>query len=78
MAFGKVIEVNEEKSLFQLLFLKEDKAQRIEVEEIDFREVEKHLERGESVVIKPRRKQKLNPDLVAKGGAREPWYFTHV
>ena len=76
-----VIEVNEEKPLFQLFFLKDDEDQRVEVEEveeIDFRGVKKRLEQGESVFITRKRKQKLNTGLVAREDASELWYFSHI
>jgi len=76
-------EVNPEKSFFQLLFMKYGEDQRIEidveeVEELDFREVEKRLKQGETVAIKPKPKQKLNKNLIVGKGAASPWYFTHV
>jgi len=75
------MEVNEEKLLFQLLFLKNDEKQSVEVEEvekIDFTEVKKHIEQGESVFITCKRKQKWNPNLIASEESTEPWYFTHI
>lgn len=77
MTFGKVVEVSRGKAVFQLLFLKEDKTRCIVVEEINFTEVEKHLEQGESVLIKLKRKHKPNKGLIVNEGAMEPWYFTH-
>jgi len=47
--------------MFQLLFLKDDENQSVEVEEveeIDFRKVKEHLEQGESVFITPKRREK--------------------
>ena len=81
MVLRKVIEVDEERPLFQLFFLKDDEYQSVEVEEveeIDFREVERRLKRGESVFITHRRKQELNASLVGKEDAKEPWYFFHI
>ena len=81
MVLRNVIEVNEEKPLFQLFFLKDDEDQRVEVEEveeIDFRGVKKRLEQGESVFITRKRKQKLNTGLVAREDASELWYFSHI
>ena len=75
------IEVNEEKPLFQLFFLKDNEDQSvevIEVEEIDFREVEKRLKQEEAVFIKRKHPEKLNTDLFAKEGAAEYWYFAHI
>jgi len=78
--FKKVVEINEEKPLFQLIFLKVDEDQSVEVEEveeIDFTEVERRLKQGESVFItsKPKQKPKV---LVAKEEAAEPWFFYHI
>jgi len=81
MVLRNIIEVDEEKPLFQLFFLKDDENQSIEVkevEEINFREVERRLKQGESVFITCKRKQKLNTSLVAREDAAEPWYFTHI
>ena len=77
----KVIEVDEEKPVFQLIFLKDDEDQSVEaveVEEIDFREVERRLKQGESVFITRKREQKLNTSLVAREDAAEPWYFSRI
>ena len=73
-------EVNEEKLLFQLFFLKNDDDMSVEVEEveeIDFKAVKRHIEQGESVFITRRRKQEFNTTLVANEDASELWYFTH-
>jgi hypothetical protein len=78
---SKHIESNRENSVFQLFFLLNNENQDIEVievEEIDFTEVEKRLEKGESVFITRKRKQKLEPILVAGEETVEPWYFTHL
>ena len=75
------IESNLENSVFQLFFLLNNENQDIEVvevEEIDFTEVEKRLEKGESVFITRKRKQKSEPILVAGEETVEPWYFTHL
>jgi len=76
-----VIEVNGEEPLFQLFFLKDDEDQNVEVkevEEIDFRKVERRLRQGESVFITRKRKQELNTSLIAWEDASEPWYFSHI
>ena len=81
MVLRNVMKDDEEKLLFQLFFLKDDEDQSIEVvevEEIDFTEVEKHIEQGESVFITRKRKQKLNPNLISSEEAEEPWYFSHI
>jgi len=72
------METNEEKPVFQLFFLEDDEDQSIEVievEEIDFTEVKKHIERGESVFITHKRKQKLNSNLIASEEETEPGSF---
>ena len=67
--------------MFQLLFLKDDENQSVEVEEveeIDFRKVKEHLEQGESVFITTKRKEKAETRLVKEEAAAEPWYFTRI
>ena len=69
MVLRNVIEVDEEKPLFQVFFLKDDEDQSVEVvevEEIDFREAERRLKQGESVFVTCKRKQELNTSLVAR------------
>ena len=66
---------------FQLFFLLDNENRDIEVVEVDkvnFGEVKRHLEKGESVFITHRRKKKSEEVLVAGGETEEPWYFTHV
>ena len=68
MVLRNDMETKEEKLLFQLFFLKNDEHQGIEVvevEKIDFTEVKKHIELGESVFITRKRKKKLDASLVA-------------
>jgi hypothetical protein len=72
---------DEEKPLFQLFFLKDDEDEGIEVvevEKIDFKEVKKHIEQGESVFITRKRKRKLKPNLVASEEVTEPWFSSHI
>ena len=77
-----VFEVHEEeKPKFQLIFLKDDEDQSVEVVEVEkivFTEVEKHLEQGESVFITTKQKKKLKPNLIAKESRAEILYFGHV
>ena len=78
MVLRNSIEANEEKPLFQLFFLKNDENRSIEVvevEEIDFTEVKKHIEQGESVFITRKRRQKLNPNMIASEEVIEPGSF---
>ncbi|MCW4053013.1 MAG: hypothetical protein NWE78_07395 [Candidatus Bathyarchaeota archaeon] len=68
MVSREITKVYEEDPLFQLFFLKDDQDQSVEVEEveeIDFTEVKKHIELGESVFITRKRKKKLDASLVA-------------
>ena len=80
MGLRSVIEVDKEKPLFQLFFLKDDdkSVEVVEVEEVDFREVERRLKRGESVFITRKREQELKASLVAMEDTAEPWCFTHI
>jgi hypothetical protein len=58
------IESNLENSVFQLFFLLNNENQDIEVvetQEVDFTEVKKRLEKGESVFITRKRKQEAEP-----------------
>jgi hypothetical protein len=62
MMLSQVIRGVEDRSLYQVMFLKNDRRQDVyveEVEEIDFEELRRHLERGESVFITSRPEQKL-------------------
>jgi hypothetical protein len=71
----------EEKPKFQLIFLKDDEDQSVEVVEVEkivFTEVEKHLEQGESVFITHKHKKKLKPNLIAKESRAEILYFSHT
>jgi len=75
IALKKDVDENGEKLLFQLFFLKDDEDQNVKVvegEEIDFREVKKHLKQGESVFITHKREQKLDPNLIVSEEATEP------
>lgn len=66
---------------FQIFFLKDDENQSVEVEEvkeIDFEKVKNHVEKGESVFITLKRKERLESSLVEGEGVAEQWYFTHV
>lgn len=76
---------DDRKRIFQLFFLKDNEDESIEVtevEEIDFIEVLRHLEQGNSIFIAPKRNQKFakNPIFGKVSGKdlEEPWYFTHT
>jgi hypothetical protein len=77
----KITKVYEEDPLFQLFFLKDDQDQSVEVEEveeIDFTEVKKRIERGESVFITRKREEKLDASMVAEENVTELWYFSRI
>ena len=81
MISRKTTKVYEKRSLFQLFFLKDDEDQSVEieeVEEIDFAEVKKHVERGESVFITRKREEKLDASLVAEENAAGLWYLSRI
>jgi len=67
MMWRKLGEADEKEPLFQLFFLKNDEDQSVEVtelEEIDFREVNRRLKMGESVFITAKHKQTPESSLV--------------
>jgi len=75
------IQVNEERPIFRLFFLRNNENQSVEVEEvkeIDFGKVKEHLELGESVFITLKRKEKVETRLVKEEALAEPWYFTRI
>ncbi|MEM3623392.1 MAG: hypothetical protein QXR76_06470 [Candidatus Bathyarchaeia archaeon] len=63
---------------FKLLFLNGDKSiHQVEVRKINFQDLMRHLQKGESVLITP----KLKEDFLAIKKTREeqaPWYFAHL
>jgi len=74
-------EVSEERPLFQLFFLKDDENQSVEVEEVEeinFDEVRKRLEQGESVFITRKGRQRSNTILVAEKDEAELWYLSGI
>ena len=75
------IKSNEQNLAFQLFFLLNNEKQDIEVvevKEIDFTEVKKHLEKGESGFVARKRKKKLEPILVASEETADLWCFNHI
>jgi len=77
----KVIQVDEERPVFQLFFLKDNENQSVEIEEIeeiDFRGVKERLEQGESVFITLKREEKVETRLVKEEALAEPWYLTRI
>lgn len=73
---------------FQVLFLRNDAGQQVEVHEVgqvDFLDVKDHLEHGESVFITSKRSQKVNAPKrkeatcrAAKTRMVEAFYLDHV
>jgi hypothetical protein len=63
---------------FKLLFLNGDKSvHQVEVRKINFQDLMRHLQNGESVLITPKLKeQSLTTKKLREGQA--PWYFTHL
>ncbi len=60
---------------FQVLFLRNDATQQVEVHEagqVNFIEVQDHLEHGESVFITTKRSQKLNAPKRKEAACRFP------
>jgi len=77
---SNLIESKERNPVFQMFFLINNENQDIEVVEvrkIDFTEVKRRLEKGESVFITRKRKKKLESISVASKEMEEPWYFAH-
>jgi len=63
---------------FKLLFLNGDKSiHQVEVRKINFQDLMRHLQNGESVLITPKLKEQ---SLTTKKLHEEqaPWYFTHL
>jgi len=78
---SKYIEANRESLVFQLFFLLNNENEDIEVVEvrkIDFSEVKRRLEKGESVFIARNRRKKSEPISAAGEEMAESWYFTHL
>jgi len=72
------IEAKKKEAPFQMFFLKNDENQTVEskeAEEIDFEEVKRHLENGESVCITPKKEQKPDVNFIAYEQVKEPWYI---
>lgn len=79
MVMRRAIESGKDKPLFRLFFLKDNDDQSVEVvevEEIDFREVERRLQQEESVFITRKREQEMETSLVADEDVAKPWYLT--
>lgn len=66
--------------MFQVFFLTQNQSQDVEVvetEEIDFGEITQRLKLGESVFIKHKNQEMLEPQSsIGKDGEHHSWYFT--
>ena len=66
--------------LFQIFFLAQNQSQDVEVvetEEIDFMEITQRLKLGESVFIKHKNLEMLEPQSsIGKDGEHNSWYFS--
>jgi MinD-like ATPase involved in chromosome partitioning or flagellar assembly len=74
----QVLENEKKEASFHLFFLENNPDQSVkvvEVDEIDFEEVKKHLEKGESVFISPKREQKQDAKFIAYKPVKKPWYL---
>jgi hypothetical protein len=70
MGLDKTLEFADEKPIFQLFYLKNDRSQSVqidEVEEIDCDEIRVHLAHGESVFITPKKKIRLDVPKLSRG-----------
>lgn len=75
-----VLKNKEKEAPFQLFFLENGSNQNVEVvdtDEIDFEEVKRHLEEGNSVFITSKREQKQDVNFIDYNPIKEPWYFIH-
>lgn len=85
-----LLQVNSDKSrMFQVLLLRNDASQEVEIQEskdIDFLRVQEHLKKGGSVFITSKNSQKLNITEEMKRACRNrikrktatAFYFNHV
>jgi hypothetical protein len=73
-----VIKNKKKEAAFRLFFLKNGATQNVEVvelNEINFEELKSRLEKGESIFITRKQKQKSDMNFVAYEVAKEPWYL---
>jgi hypothetical protein len=75
-----VIETKKEKLIFQVFFLKneDEGVEVIEVEEIDFEEVKRRIEDGQSVFITRKQEPKAEESRLTSNIEKEPWYISRV
>lgn len=80
MLKSNLVELNRKNLMCQLFYLTNNEKQDtevVEIEEIDFTEVRKHLERGEIIFIACKNNQESVRILAAGEETAKPWYFTH-
>lgn len=88
--WGELVEIKGEKpQTFQVVFLRNDCSQEVEVheaEQVDFLKIQEHLKRGESVFITSKNSQKLKAPrekdvrkVESKTNSRgQAFYFNHL
>ena len=72
-----ILKTRKQEPLLQMFFLKNDETQNVEVQEvneIDLKEVKRHLERGDSVYI-TQKEQKPDSNFIAYKREKESWYL---
>ncbi len=78
---GDIENYIEEKPLYYLFFLRNDEDLGVEVKEasdVDYIQVKKRLENGESVFISRKNPQDLDAIQDTREDPEESWYFTHL
>ena len=75
------VENDEQKTLFQLFFLRNNKNQSViveEVDEIDCSKVKERLEQGDSIFITHKCRKKAEITLIEQDKEAELGYFPHI
>ncbi|MEM3459464.1 MAG: hypothetical protein QXW63_00030 [Candidatus Bathyarchaeia archaeon] len=63
---------------FKLLFLNGNKSiHQVEVRRINFQDLMRHLQQGESILITPKLQKEFSVTMM-KREEQAPWYFTHL
>jgi hypothetical protein len=70
--------VNKDKLGFRIFFLgnEEGDVEVMEVDEVDFENIKRRLENGESIFLSRIQQQESKPDF-SINLEKDPWYFTH-
>jgi hypothetical protein len=77
----KTFTIEDKRPLFQVLFLKDDKNDSVEVEEtneVDFQKVKDHLRNGEAVFITRRHSPRSSNSLISKQSALNSSRIAHT